>query len=131
MSARNKKVPIQTDNAPKPRGAYSQGIQFGSLVFTAGLGPIHPDTGEIVGQSVAEQTRQVIQNLQAILAAGGLGLGDVLKTTVHLQHLERDFAEFNRVYLEMFPEPRPVRTTVGSTLMGILVEIDCVAGLPE
>lgn len=130
MSTR-RKIVIQTDQAPRPRGAYSQGIQFGSLVFTAGLGPIHPETGEIVGQSAADQTRQVILNLQAILQEKGLGLADVLKTTVHLQHLERDFPEFNRVYLELFPEPRPVRTTVGSTLMGILVEIDCIAGIPE
>ena len=130
MSTR-RKIAIQTDQAPRPRGAYSQGIQFGSLVFTAGLGPIHPETGEIVGQSVADQTRQVILNLQAILQEKGLGLADVLKTTVHLQYLERDFPEFNRVYLELFSEPRPVRTTVGSTLMGILVEIDCIAGIPE
>ncbi|PSR26069.1 MAG: reactive intermediate/imine deaminase [Sulfobacillus benefaciens] len=118
---------IQTAKAPAPGGAYSQGIQAGSIVFTAGLGPIDPETGGVVGETVEEQTRQVMLNLKAILEEAGLGLNRVIKTTVHLQNLEQDFAGFNEIYESFFEPPYPVRTTVGSTLKGILVEIDMVA----
>jgi enamine deaminase RidA (YjgF/YER057c/UK114 family) len=79
---------------------------------------------------VGEQTRQVLRNVQAILAERGLTLDDCVKTTVHLADLA-DFAEFNEAYKEFFTEPYPVRTTVGSQLANILVEIDVVAALPE
>lgn len=118
---------IHSPNAPKPVGPYSQAITTGPLIFTAGVGPLDPDTGAVVGSTVEEQTRHVLRCLSAILEAAGLTLGDVVKTTVHLQDLSRDFAGFNRVYGEFFSEPYPVRTTVGSTLNGILVEIDMVA----
>ncbi|MEU9845525.1 Rid family hydrolase, partial [Actinomadura sp. NPDC048032] len=86
-----------------------------------------PKTGEIVGTDVATQTRQTLANLAAILAEHGLGLDDVVKSTVHLQDLHRDFAAYDEVYREHFTKPYPVRTTVGSQLMNILVEIDFVA----
>ncbi|WP_448058986.1 RidA family protein [Cellulomonas hominis] len=117
---------ITTPDAPSPAGHYSQGIRFGDLVWTSGFGPQNPRTGEIP-ESVAEQTRRVLLNIEATLAAAGLGLGDVLKTTVHLADLA-DFAEFNAAYGEFFPDPAPARTTVGSALAGIKVEIDVVAG---
>ena len=119
--------PIRTDAAPVPAGSYSQGIAAGDLVFTAGQGPISPETGEVVGEDIAAQTRQTLDNIAAILAAEGLTLRDVVKSTVHLQHLKRDFAAYDAVYREYFAEPYPVRTTVGSDLMNILVEIDVVA----
>jgi 2-iminobutanoate/2-iminopropanoate deaminase len=122
--------PIRTDSAPIPAGAYSQGIAAGDLVFTAGQGPIDPATGEVVGEDVATQTRRTLDNVAAILAADGLGLEHVVKTTVHLQELRRDFAAYDAVYREYFSEPYPVRTTVGSDLMNILVEIDVVAHRP-
>ncbi|HEU4426883.1 MAG TPA: Rid family detoxifying hydrolase [Pilimelia sp.] len=122
--------PIRTDSAPIPAGAYSQGIAAGGLVFTAGQGPIDPATGEVVGEDVATQTRRTLDNVAAILAAEGLGLEHVVKTTVHLQELRRDFAAYDAVYREYFSEPYPVRTTVGSDLMDILVEIDVVARRP-
>ena len=117
---------ISTPNAPQPAGAYSQAIRLGNLVWTAGFGPQHPATG-IVPESIAEQTRQVLRNVEATLQAAGLELGDVIKTTVHLADLA-DFAEFNAAYNEFFSDPKPARTTVGSQLAGIGVEIDVVAG---
>lgn len=127
----NVKRAVQTTGAPRPGGAYSQGIVSGSLVFTAGVGPQDPATGTVVGSDIETQTRQVLTNLAAILQAAGTDLAHAVKATVHLANLERDFAGFNRVYAEMVPDPKPVRTTVGSTLKGILVEIDLVAELPE
>ena len=128
---------IQTNKAPQPRGAYSQGILLNGLLFTAGMGPINPETGEVVGTSVEEQTHQVMKNLGAILQEAGLDFSDVVKATVHLQDLKRDFAGFNQAYQHYFKNSQdsqdssgglPVRTTVGSTLNNILVEIDFVAG---
>jgi 2-iminobutanoate/2-iminopropanoate deaminase len=114
------------ESAP-PVGTYSQGLVVGDFVYTSGMGPLDPKTGETVGTDVATQTRQVLANLRAILAEHGLGLDDVVKSTVHLQDLHRDFAAYDEVYKEHFTKPYPVRTTVGSELMNILVEIDFVA----
>jgi len=111
---------------PAPAGAYSQVVEVNGTVFTAGFGPQDPATGE-VPDGVAAQTEQVISNVETALAIVGLTLADVVKTTVHLEHLHRDAAEYNAVYKRRFPEPYPVRTTVGSTLANILVEIDVVA----
>ena len=123
------KKALFTDDAPAPAGAYSPGIQYGDLVFTAGFGPQDPVTGEM-GNDIDSQTRQVLANVAAVLETAGLSLADVVKSTVHLANLERDFAGFNAAYAEVMPQPYPVRTTVGSQLMGILVEIDVVAGRP-
>jgi len=121
------KQEIRTDAAPVPRGSYSQAIAVGDLVFTAGMGPVDPATGAVVGDDVATQTDQVLRNLAAVLAEAGLTLADVVKSTVHLQHVQRDFAAYDQVYRQHFSAPYPVRTTVGSDLLGILVEIDVVA----
>ncbi|HZC28024.1 MAG TPA: Rid family detoxifying hydrolase [Actinopolymorphaceae bacterium] len=119
---------IRTDKAPNPAGAYSQGIVAGGFLYTAGFGPQDPATGTLVEGGVAEQTAQVMRNIAAVLDEKGLGFADVVKSTVHLADLG-DFAEFNRVYESFLERPYPVRTTVGSTLSGILVEIDVVAAL--
>lgn len=123
------KEAVRTDAAPQPAGPYSQAIVSGDLIFTAGFGPQDPATGQ-VPESVADQTRQVLRNLQAVLAERGATLDDALKTTVHLADLA-DFQEFNTAYQEFFSEPYPVRTTVGSQLANILVEIDLVARLQD
>ncbi len=122
---------FSSDSAPRPAGSYSQVMQAGSLVFTAGMGPANPTTGEIVGATIEEQTAQVLDNLEAALSAAGLGLADVVKVTTHLAELQRDFAGYDAVYRSRMVEPYPVRTTVGSQLMNILVEIDVVALLPD
>jgi 2-iminobutanoate/2-iminopropanoate deaminase len=98
----------------------------GDLVFTAGLGGRNPDTGELP-EGIAAQTEQVLSNLSGLLGEVGLGLADVVKATVHLADPDRDKAHFNAVYEKIMPAPYPVRTAVGSTLGGILVEIDVVA----
>lgn len=121
---------ISTPHAPDPAGAYSQGLLAGPCLFTSGFGPQDPDTGLVAG-TAGEQTAQVLRNLSAVLHAGGASLDDVVKVTVHLQHLHRDFAAFDAAYRAFFSEPRPVRTTVGSDLMDILVEIDVVAVVPR
>ena len=122
------KKAIRTSNAPDPSGPYSQGLICGSRIYVSGQGPKNQATGK-TPEGVEEQTRQVLKNIQAILEAGGANMDHVVKTTVHLQELKRDFPAFNGVYKEFFKEPYPVRITVGSTLNNILVEIDVIAEL--
>ncbi len=118
-----------TSEAPQPGGPYSQGVLWNGLLFTAGVGPIDPAKGLVVGTTIEEQTHQVMKNLRAILQAAEMDFRHVIKVTVHLARLLDDFAGFNRAYESYFePESRPVRTTVGSVLNGILVEIDLIAG---
>lgn len=123
------KTAFHTTNAPQPAGPYSQGVLANGFFYTAGFGPQDPATGA-VPESVGDQTRQVLRNVGAVLAEHGLTLDDSVKTTVHLADLA-DFAEFNEAYKEFFSEPYPVRTTVGSQLANILVEIDVVAAVPQ
>jgi reactive intermediate/imine deaminase len=123
------KIAITSPDLPAPAGPYSHVVDTGQFVFTAGFGPQDPKTGA-VAETVAEQTQQVINNVESALKAVGLGLADVVKTTVHLADLHGDFAAYNEVYARRFPAPFPVRTTVGSTLNHILVEIDAVAVRP-
>ncbi|MCR1781877.1 RidA family protein [Nocardioides carbamazepini] len=122
------RTPITTSDAPRPAGGYSQGIVANGFLYTAGFGPHDPATGVVEGD-VAEQTRRTLRNVAAVLATHGLGFEDVVKATVHLQHLDRDFAAFDAAYREVLVAPYPVRTTVGSQLANILVEIDVVAVL--
>lgn len=122
------KQAIHSDAAPKPVGAYSQAVIANGFLYTAGFGPTDPSTG-MRPTGVADQTRQVMKNIGAMLAEAGLNFTDVVKSTVHLQNLRDDFQEFNSAYAEFVDAPFPVRTTVGSDLQGILVEIDVVAAL--
>jgi reactive intermediate/imine deaminase len=121
---------ITTTDAPVPSGAYSQGIVAGGFLYTAGFGPHDPLSREVVGQAIEDQTTQVMRNIAAVLAAHGRDFSSVVKATVHLQELHRDFPGFNATYQKFVADPYPVRTTVGSDLAGgILVEIDVVAVL--
>ncbi|KOV52604.1 endoribonuclease L-PSP [Streptomyces sp. AS58] len=120
---------VHIPTAPRPAGAYSQGVVAGGFLYTAGFGPQDPATGE-TPNGVAAQTAQVLRNIGAVLAEHGLTMRDVVKVTAHLQHLQRDFPEYDAAYRAFFAEPYPVRTTVGSDLMNILVEIDVVAVMP-
>ena len=117
------------DNAPTPAGPYSHAVAANGFLYTAGFGPVDPATGQVVGTEVGEQTRQVLRNIGAVLEAAGLTFADVVKSTVHLADVVRDFPAFNAAYGEFFSTGFPVRTTVGSTLPNILVEIDVVAAL--
>jgi 2-iminobutanoate/2-iminopropanoate deaminase len=120
------KQQIRTDRGAAPLGAYSQGIRAGDFVYVAGQGPIDPATGKITGDTIEDQVRLTLQNVQAVLEAAGATAGDVVKATVHLADIG-DFQRFNAVYAEFFPDPKPTRTTVQSVMPGILVEIDVVA----
>lgn len=122
---------ILTSAAPSPSGCYSQGIEMGPFVFTSGMGPHDPKSGRIVGETIEEQTRQTLHNLEAVLAVAGLTRDHVVKVSAHLQELERDFDGYDRVYQEFFQEPYPARTTVGSRLYGILLEMDMIAVRPS
>jgi 2-iminobutanoate/2-iminopropanoate deaminase len=118
---------IQTNAAPAAIGPYSQGFTAGGLVFTSGQIPLAPETGEVVGKTVAEQTEQAIKNLSAVLQAGGSALSKVIKTTCFLADMN-DFAAFNEVYAKHFPG-KPARSTVAVRQLpkSVLVEIEAVA----
>lgn len=121
---------VRTNQAVIPQGAYSQGIVANGFLYTAGFGPLDPESGVVIGVTVAEQTQQAMRNVRAVLAERGLDFSDVVKATVHLANLT-DFPEFNAAYESFLTPPYPVRTTVGSTLPNILVEIDVVAALRD
>lgn len=118
-----------SSGAPQPAGPYSHGVESNGFFYTAGFGPQDPVTGE-VPVTVAEQTERVLRSIQAVLEARGLNMDDVVKATVHLADLA-DFQEFNVAYEAFFSEPYPVRTTVGSQLPNIRVEIDVVAQISQ
>jgi 2-iminobutanoate/2-iminopropanoate deaminase len=103
-------------------------VDAGDFVFVAGQIPVYPPEGKIVEQSVAGQTRQVIENIKAILAAAGLGLEDVVKTTVFLASMD-DFREMNEVYGTHFQNEPPARATVevSALPLGARVEIEAIA----
>lgn len=122
------KEAICTANSPQPAGSYSQGLRANGLLFVAGQGPRDPISG-LPAEGIAAQTHQVLRNIRAILDAGGCSLDDVVKVSAHLADMA-DFDAFNCAYAEYFHEPYPVRTTVGSQLPGILVEIDAIAVHP-
>jgi 2-iminobutanoate/2-iminopropanoate deaminase len=125
----SRKQPVTPEGAAKPRGSLSLGMTTGDLLFTSGCVAFDPDSGDIVGETVAEQTRQTLANVGRILHKEGLDFGDVVQAHVHLTDVQRDFAEFDATYREIVPEPMPARTTVGATLAvsGLLVEIDMIA----
>ena len=120
------RIAVNPAATPPPAGPYSKGILVNGFLYTAGLGPQDPE-GNVIGETIEEQTRQVMRNVLAVLAEAGMDASHIVKSTVHLQHLDRDFAGFNAAYREFLAEPYPVRTTVGSQLANILVEIDVVA----
>jgi 2-iminobutanoate/2-iminopropanoate deaminase len=121
---------VRTEAAPAPfQGApYSQAIKAAGLVFVAGQVSLKPDHGEIVGNTIEEQTEQVLANLRAILEAAGSGLDRLVKTTVFLQSLD-DFAGMNEVYKRHVGDQPPARSTVEVAKLpsGALVEIEAVA----
>jgi len=113
-----------------PLGHYAQAVRFGNLLFVTGCTGVAPD-GQLVADDVVEQTRQVFRNLQAILAAGGASLSDVLKVTTYLTDV-RDAPLINPVRQEVFGQTRPASTLVQISALavpGAKVEIDLVAGL--
>jgi 2-iminobutanoate/2-iminopropanoate deaminase len=119
---------IQTDRAPAAIGPYSQAIRHGDMIFTAGQIPLDPQTGDIVGDDIATQTRQVLDNLSAVLEAGGAKLEQVVKTTCFLNDMD-DFAAFNEVYQHYLGTTAPARSCVAVERLpkDVLVEIEALA----
>lgn len=131
MSDQGAKRAVVTPDAPKPVASYSQAVIKGGLLQVAGQGPVDPATGQFAGATVAEQTRQTLRNVQAILRAAGADFDDVLMLRVYLTKVE-DFAAMNEVYSTFVAEPFPARTTVYVGLpAGMLVEIDALAVVGE
>jgi len=124
-------VEIRTDGAPRGTGAYSQAIRAGDFVFISGQGPLDPNTLEVVGETIGEQTEQTLRNLAAIADAAGGSLDDAVKVSAFLSSIDL-FPAFNATYERIFSStPRPARTTTGAELRNILVEIDAVLYLPS
>lgn len=122
---------IQTDNAPKAIGPYSQAIKANGFVYVSGQIPINPKTGELVGGSIVDATRQVMQNLTTIIETAGTTLDNVVKTTIYLKDLS-DFDEVNRTYGEFFPNHKPARATVEVSRLpkDVRIEVDAIAFCP-
>lgn len=118
---------IHTNDAPEAIGPYSQAVRTGNLVFTSGQIAINPATGAVEAQTIEEQTKQVCENLSAVLNAAGSSLERVVKTVCFLRNME-DFAAFNRVYGEYFTS-KPARSCVAVRELpkNVLVEVDTVA----
>ncbi len=116
---------ITASGAPEPAGPYSHAVVANGFVYVSGQGPVNPETGS-TPDGFEDQVRQTFENLRTILEAAGSGLGDVVKVNAYVTDLTR-FARFNEVYREFFAQDPPARTTVGADLLGILVEVDCVA----
>ena len=119
---------VQTDNAPKAIGPYQQAIKANGFIYTAGQIPIDPKTGNLVEGDITTQTRQVLENLNAVLAAGGSSFDRVVKATVFLKNMA-DFAAMNDVYAQYLGSAKPARSTVAVAELprGALIEIDLVA----
>ena len=116
---------ITAGNAPEPAGPYSHAVVANGFVYISGQGPIQPETGEMP-DSFEEQVRQTLDNVKTILEAAGSDLDHVVKVNAYITDLTR-FSEFNEVYKEFFQNAPPARTTVATALLGMLVEVDCVA----
>ena len=122
------KTPVSTAGAPKAQAPYSQAVRAGGLLFLAGQIPLDPATGELVGGDVVAQARRALDNIGAVLEAGGLSFADVVRTTVFLADLE-DFAAMNQVDGTYFTEPYPARATVQVARLprDVRIEIDAIA----
>ncbi len=120
---------IESGNAPAAVGPYSQAVAAGDYVFVSGQLGLDPAAGELVGGGIRAQAARALDNVEAVLAAGGLGLGDIVKTTVYMKDLGQ-FGEMNEVYSCRFaPGAAPARETVGVAALPkeALVEVSCIA----
>ncbi|WP_019781844.1 RidA family protein [Streptococcus sobrinus] len=121
---------FHTDKAPKALGPYVQAKQAGDILFASGQVPLSPETGQVVGTSIEEQTQQVLKNIKAILEAAGTDFDHVVKTTCFLSDIN-DFAAFNEVYATAFKEEFPARSCVEVARLpkDVKVEVEVVAYL--
>ncbi len=119
---------ISTPNAPAAIGPYSQAIEIGDTIFTSGIIPIVPSTGNVVGYSVEEQTRQVLDNLKALLEDAGSSIENVIKTTVFIKNMD-DFSKINDIYATYFTGVLPARSCVEVAKLpkNVKLEIEAIA----
>lgn len=119
---------IHTDKAPKAIGPYSQAIEINGLLFISGQTPIVPETGKLIEGDIRVQTKQVMENIGAILAEAGYTFSDVIKSTCLLSDMA-NFTAFNEVYGAYYPENSPARATYGVVKLplGAMVEIETIA----
>lgn len=119
---------ISTDKAPAAIGPYSQAMELNGMVYTSGMIPIDPATGELVSGSVEEQAEQAISNLEALLEASGSSIGNVVKTVVYISNMD-DFGTINEVYAKHFCEPYPARSCVQVARLpkDVAIEIEAIA----
>ena len=119
---------LHTDKAPAAVGPYSQAIEANGFIFASGQLPIDPSTNAFAEGGVKEQTRQSLTNARNVLAAAGVDLSHVVKTTVFLSDMD-NFAAMNEVYAEFFKEPYPARSAIAVKALpkGALVEVECIA----
>ena len=122
---------VDTKNAPAAIGPYSQGIILGGIAFFSGQIPLSPETGEVVGTTIEEQTEQVMQNVKALLESQGADFTDVVKTTCFLADMG-DFAAFNEIYAKYFTG-KPARSCVAVKALpkGVLCEVETIAAVKE
>jgi len=120
---------VMAEKGPAPAGPYSHAVVANGFVFISGQGPVDPATG-VMPDAFKDQVRQTLSNVRTILEAAGTSLDNVVKVNAYVTDLTR-FAQFNEVYEEFFGQDPPARTTVAAGLLGMLVEVDCVAALPE
>lgn len=120
--------PVLSENAPAPIGPYSQAVRAGSELFCSGQIALDPASGQLVGEDAAAQARQALQNLGAVLQAGGMTYADVVKTTIFLIDMQ-DFAAVNDAYAASFEGAKPARSTVAVAALpkGARVEIEAIA----
>jgi 2-iminobutanoate/2-iminopropanoate deaminase len=123
---------LTVENAPEAIGPYCHAMNVGNLVFCSGQTPLDPETMMLVGTSIEEQTRRVLENLSIVLVGVGLTLQHIVKTTVYLKDME-DFQGMNAVYQEVFQGHKPSRTTIAvkQNPLDALVEIECIAERPS
>ena len=121
---------INVQDAPNAIGPYCHAMKVGNLVFCSGQTPLDPNTMKLVGTTIEEQTKRVLDNLSIVLAGIGLTLKSIVKTTVYLNNMD-DFQGMNKVYEEMFQGHKPSRTTISikKNPLNALVEIECIAEL--
>jgi 2-iminobutanoate/2-iminopropanoate deaminase len=121
---------INAEGAPEAIGPYNHAVAAGGLLFCSGQIPLDPDSGELVGDTAAEQATRCLRNLEAVCEAAGTTLGRAARLTIYTTQLEK-FAEINEAYTEFFPGDHPARAAIGVSALpkGALVEIDAIVAL--
>jgi 2-iminobutanoate/2-iminopropanoate deaminase len=121
---------IDAESAPEAIGPYNHAVESGGLLFCSGQVPLDPETGEIVGETPADQATQCLKNLEAVCVAAGTKLGQAARLTIYTTQLEK-FAEINEAYAGFFPNDPPARAAIGVAALpkGALVEIDAIVAL--